>query len=119
MAAYLDLVGMPWERHATGPDAYDCAGVCAEYLRRLGREVHPEAFFSPDGGHWDHLGQLGEVELEPGDVVLSLNDEELHVEVRLATRDSLTLTATRTRGTLVRPSYSIGNPIGVYRLRQT
>lgn len=34
--SYDDLIGKPYKPRATGPDAYDCWGLCVEVLKRLG-----------------------------------------------------------------------------------
>lgn len=42
MSAALDvngLIGLPWQRGARGPDAYDCWGLVIELARRSGRTV--------------------------------------------------------------------------------
>jgi hypothetical protein len=57
------------------------------------------------------------VELERGDVVLSLQpDGQLHVDVAINPRR--VLTALKGRGVAIRRTYSITNPLGVYRLRK-
>lgn len=34
--SYDDLIGKPYKPRGTGPDAYDCWGICVEVLKRLG-----------------------------------------------------------------------------------
>jgi cell wall-associated NlpC family hydrolase len=36
---YLDLLGLPFERGARGPDSYDCYGLVREMFRRAGIDV--------------------------------------------------------------------------------
>lgn len=117
MAQYLDLVGLPYRVGACGPDAYDCAGVCAEYLRRRGIELPDDAFCSPVQEYWGLRGSLADVKPQPDDVVLSLTEDgQLHVDVVLDTTTPMVLTSTRTRGVMVRRLFAIRNPIGVYTL---
>jgi len=114
----LDLVGKPYQKGATGPDFYDCAGVVLAYLERLGHKVPADALSSPSAPCWELRGALGDVELEPGDVVLSLNEDGgLHVDVAVEGRDSRTLTAIYSHGTIIRRTYSIERALGVYRLK--
>lgn len=49
---YLDLLGMPYERGARGPDSYDCYGLVKEMFDRAGNPV-------PD---FDAPGTLEEIE---------------------------------------------------------
>lgn len=36
---YIDLLGVPFERGARGPDSFDCYGLAIEMFRRMGIEV--------------------------------------------------------------------------------
>ena len=38
--SYDDLIGKPYEPHGTGPEAFDCWGLCVEVLKRLGIFEH-------------------------------------------------------------------------------
>lgn len=60
--SYDDLIGKPYKPHATGPNAFDCWGLCVEVLKRL--------------GIFDHLDLAGEILRgycpetdDPGDLV--------------------------------------------------
>ena len=38
-ALWLDLLGLPWQADARGPQAYDCLGLLLEIQRRMGHIV--------------------------------------------------------------------------------
>ena len=114
---HLQFVGAGYEVGAAGPEAFDCSGVCLAYLRRLGLEVPDGAFEGINGDIWQLRGALQDVQLERGDVVLSMTEDGcLHVDV--AINSSRVLTAIKGRGVAVRRAYAITNPLGVYRLRR-
>ncbi len=114
---HLQFIGADYEPGASGPQRYDCSGVCGAYLEALGFTVPQGAFQGIDGDIWRLRGSLDEVELERGDVVLSLQpDGQLHVDVAINPRR--VLTALKGRGVAIRRTYSITNPLGVYRLRK-
>lgn len=114
---HLQFVGAGYEVGAAGPEAYDCSGVCGAYLERLGYDVPAGAFEGINGDVWQLRGALQDVELERGDVVLSVTEDGgLHVDVAIS--PSRVLTALKGRGVAVRRAYSITNPLGVYRLRR-
>lgn len=51
---FVDLLGVPFERGARGPDSYDCYGLAREMFRRDGKIV-PD-FTSP--GSVEHIAAL-------------------------------------------------------------
>lgn len=52
---FADLIGRPYIREASGPDAYGCAGLAIEMQRRQGRLIHGMPDDVPAEGLGEHL----------------------------------------------------------------
>ena len=79
--SYDDLIGKPYAPRATGPEAYDCWGICVEVLKRLSIfdeiDLTSEALgaYNPEADTpEDYLGpcryDLVEEPRNPGDIVI-------------------------------------------------
>lgn len=83
MADYVDLIGLPFEYRARGPEAYDCYSLVSELYRRDGIEL-PD-YQRPEDRTRIVAMMLGELRLweecepTPGAVVLFRTTPQLHV----------------------------------------
>lgn len=134
---YADLIGMPFERHAFGPDQFDCIGVVREVYRRAGwssaalptadnEEVCAAACVVDDAevvGHaWQRVDAVedGAVvgKLAFGDVIVLVLEASTHVSVVVDSPSQLALSAAEALGVYACPVPRLRCITGVYRLRE-
>lgn len=134
---YDDLIGAPFERHAFGPDRFDCIGVVREAYRRAGwsssalptadnEEVCAAACAVDDaevvGSEWQRMDlvQDGAVtgRLNFGDVIVLVLEASTHVSVVIDSSLQLALSAAEELGVYACPVPRLRCITGVYRLRE-
>lgn len=114
--SYDDLIGLPWELGANGPDTYDCWGLACEVLRRQGYELDDEIgekwirSYTPGetdpGCISERECELHEIPRSPGDMLVmrgvdSEDGRATHVAVHIG--ENLVIQSTRKIGVHIIP----------------
>lgn len=129
---FLDLVGLPWSPDGSDPKkGVSCLWVVREALERLRGPIAdgalPRGALSSEeaarwaerggGEHWEMVGEHWRCASRLGDVLLTETGDGPHVAVVVEEREGLVLTATRSRGVIIRKARLTAGPLRVYRLR--
>jgi hypothetical protein len=134
---YDDMIGAPFERHAFGPDRFDCIGVVREVYRRAGwssaalptadnEEVCAAACAVDDadvvGSEWERVDTVNDGAvagtLDFGDVIVLVLEASTHVSVVVDAPSQLALSAAEALGVYACPIPRLRCITGVYRLRE-
>ncbi len=134
---YDDLIGLPFLKHSSGPDGYDCIGVVREVYRRAGWSDASLPTIDNEGAYsaacadevaggpissWDRIdsGDNGSIteRLEFGDVVVMVMNGGTHISVVTDDSRQVALSAAESLGVYAYPTCRLRNVTGVYRLSE-
>ncbi len=114
--AYDDLLPLKYAARSYDlqSGALDCYGATAEIVARAHGEAARSAFLAlieKPTHNWEDVGDV----VEPGDVVVSLAGNDLHVSGVAATMPALVVSAARGFGVYAQRLSTVRDIVGIYR----